>query len=748
MIRKPTYEELRQRVKDLEEEKRIWLRESTKTVTNFHPPESPSPEEAAPPLTEAGNLGSIIDVDRLQSIMDDFFQLTGMVTAILDLDGNIIESTGWQDICTKFHRVNPHTAKNCTESDLFLVNNLKPGEYISYQCKNGLWDVATPLYIGGKHLGNIYTGQFLYDDDQIDEERFLKQAEEYNFDKKAYLDAFRRVPRYKRERIDHLMQFLVKLTAYISEVSYAKFHLEKEIKERRHSEARLRKSEGRLRAIFQAAHNVSFIIVDAFSPEPTVLEASPGTETIFGYKIAELIGKPVSLLHIQEDAPKISEMNSQMRQGQAGFSGETQMIRKNGEEFPALLSTYPLFDENGKIYGFLGVCLDLSEQKRLEAELHQASKMQSVGRLAGGIAHDFNNMLSIIIGNNEILLKKVDPQGRLADNLREIHKAALRSADLTRQLLAYARKQTISPKVLDLNSVVEGMIAMLKRLIGEDIDLVWLPGKDLWPVQMDPSQIDHILANLCVNARDAIKDVGRVTIETDTIEFEAAYCNENLAVKPGEYVMLAVSDNGRGMCSETLSNIFDPFFTTKESGKGTGLGLATVYGVVKQNNGFVNVSSEPGRGTSFKIYLPRHQSQGVEPTPKRSHKPVAGQGRETILLVEDEPSILKMTKTILEMSGYKVLAANTPVKAIQYALEYSGKIHLLMTDVVMPEMNGLDLSKKIISIKPDLKLLFMSGYTANVIAHHGVLEKGVNFIQKPFSGKILGRKVREALDGD
>jgi CheY-like chemotaxis protein len=312
-------------------------------------------------------------------------------------------------------------------------------------------------------------------------------------------------------------------------------------------------------------------------------------------------------------------------------------------------------------------------------------------------------------------------------------------------LLAFARKQTIAPKVIDLNETISGMLKMLRRLIGEDIDLVWLPDEGIWPIRIDPSQLDQILANLCVNARDAIGDTGKLTIETGTVAFDEAYCADHAGFKPGDFVMLAVSDDGCGMGREILRNLFEPFFTTKDADKGTGLGLATVYGIVKQNNGFINVYSEPGQGTTFRIYLPPHK--GVEPetaTPERAAVPGA-RGNETILIVEDEPAILKVTGMMLEKLGYTVLSANTPSEAVELAKEHAGEIHLLVTDVVMPEMNGRDLANKLLSLYPNVKRLFMSGYTANVIAHHGVLDEGVRFIQKPFAMNDLADMVRLAL---
>jgi CheY-like chemotaxis protein len=326
-----------------------------------------------------------------------------------------------------------------------------------------------------------------------------------------------------------------------------------------------------------------------------------------------------------------------------------------------------------------------------------------------------------------------------------IKKAAKRSADLVRQLLAFARKQTISPKVLDLNNTVGGMFKMLKRLIGEDIDLVWSPGASLWTVKIDPSQIDQLLANLSVNARDAIAGVGKVTIETENIAFDEAGCADHPGLACGEYVMLAVSDDGCGMTKEVIDHIFDPFFTTKEVGKGTGLGLATVYGIVKQNEGYITVHSEPGKGTTFKIYLRRYVGEASESASEGMVQMHKGRG-EMVLLVEDEAAILNVSKAMLEKLGYIVVTAGTPAEALRQADAHAAAIRLLITDVIMPGMNGWELAQKIHEINPGLKCLFTSGYTADVIAHHGVLDEGVQFIQKPFSLKALASKVHQALE--
>jgi PAS domain S-box-containing protein len=414
----------------------------------------------------------------------------------------------------------------------------------------------------------------------------------------------------------------------------------------------------------------------------------------------------------------------------------------------------PYRDDQGRVVGVLGISDDITEHKhaeeehaRLEAQLQQAQKMESVGRLAGGVAHDFNNMLGVILGHAELALEQVDVGHPLHADLTDIRQAAIRSANLTRQLLAFARKQIVAPKVLSLNDTVAGMLTLLHRLIGEHVDLQWRPGADLWPVRMDPSQIDQILANLSVNARDAISTAGTLTIETSNTTLDDSDCAINPGSVPGDYVALIVRDNGRGMDKDTLSHLFEPFFTTKAMGEGTGLGLATVYGAVKQNGGYINVYSQPGHGTTFTIYLPRYVGKAVQQaTDGAAHVGIGGQ--ETILLVEDEPRLLILVRKMLEREGYSVLAAGTPGDATRLAEKYRGDIHLLITDVVLPEMNGRVLAKNLLALYPRLKRLFMSGYTADVIAYNGVLDDGVDFIPKPFSAQDLAIKVRKALDAE
>ena len=510
-----------------------------------------------------------------------------------------------------------------------------------------------------------------------------------------------------------------------------------DITERKRAEA---ERERLIAAIEQAGDMVC--ITD---PSGIIQYVNPAFETVTGYSKNETVGRTPRILRSGvQDAAFYRNLWETISSGRT-WEGRMVNKRKDGAFFTEEATISPVFDASGRIVNYVAVKHDITEQLRFAAQFEQAQRMESVGRLAGGVAHDFNNMLGVIIGYAELGLAEVDPSNPLYSNLEEILKAAKRSSDITRQLLAFARKQTIALKVLDLNETVESMLKMLRRLIGEDIDLVWLPESGLWPVKMDPAQIDQILANLCVNSRDAIAGVGEVIIESKNVTFDQVYCAEHAGFIPGKFVLMAVSDDGCGMDKETLNNIFEPFFTTKDVDQGTGLGLATVYGIVKQNNGFINVYSEQGKGTTFRIYLPRHGREAEKLSAESAVEIPQGRG-ETVLMVEDEPAIMKMGKLMLERLGYRVLATIKPTEALRLAEMHAGEIDLLMTDVVMPEMNGRDLADQMQSLYSDVKILFMSGYTANAISHRGVLDEGVHFIQKPFSMEDLAVKVRAALE--
>jgi PAS domain S-box-containing protein len=516
-------------------------------------------------------------------------------------------------------------------------------------------------------------------------------------------------------------------------------------RERRQAEQALEQSEVKMRCILDSVDE-GFIVIDHGY---CILSANRAFLNLTNLSEDQVIGRPCHeiLRHTTRPCFESGQECPVKHTFDTGSAYHASYMHEDasGTQSYLELKSYPIVDAAGTVTSVIEAVTDVTEKRRFQEQLVRTQKMESIARLAGGVAHDFNNMLSVIIGHTELAMEQVASSDPLFADLQEIRTAARRSASLTRQLLAFARKQTISPRGLDLNRVVADILNMLRPLIGEDINLDWRPGEGVWPVKMDPSQIDQILANLCINARDAIAGVGSITIQTERITCGPDHCDQHQEFVPGEYALLTVSDNGSGMDPETLSKIFEPFFTTKGIGQGTGLGLATVYGIVKQNNGFVDVDSNPGHGTTFKIYLPRHTAADTEET-KHGHAAATPGGHETILLVEDEQSILKMTQSMLEKMGYGVLAASTPGEAIRLANAHDGDIRLLLVDVIMPEMDGHDLAGQVAPLYPDMVCLFMSGYSGDVIANHGVLDEGLHFIQKPFSMQELAAKVREVLD--
>ena len=508
------------------------------------------------------------------------------------------------------------------------------------------------------------------------------------------------------------------------------------------------------RAQYFDLYNLAPVGYCTVSEKGFILEANLTAATLLDVSRAAMVGQAMSRFILAEDQDTYYRLRKRLLETGTVQVSALRLLRTNSPPFWARLEATVTSGEGASGAPLLRLMLsDITErkqwkeeQKGLQLQLAQVRKMESIGRLAGGVAHDFNNMLGVILGHTELAQAGLDPSQPLHAHLEEIRKAAERSALLTSQLLAFARKQIIDARVIDLNTTVAGMLVMMRRLISENIEFSWTPGTNLWSIKIDPSQIDQILANLCINSRDAITDAGKIMVETKNRVFDAASCSAYPGCIPGEYVALIVSDNGCGMDEQALTQIFEPFFTTKETGKGTGLGLAMIYGIVKQNNGFIYASSHPGQGTTFSIYLPRHQGKDEQIQGEELVQADYATGNETILLVEDQVPLLEVTALMLEHSGYTVLAATTPDQAIELAKEHAGKIRLLMTDVIMPEMNGQDLARQLHSLYPGLKRLFMSGYTADIIGRHGVLDDSIHFIQKPFSMRNLSLKVREVLE--
>ncbi len=485
--------------------------------------------------------------------------------------------------------------------------------------------------------------------------------------------------------------------------------------------------------------------------EGKYLGCNSSFEKFFGQKREQVSGKSVYELSPKEFADIYHEKDRALLQNPGIQIYESVVKDTDGVVHNVIFHKATFLNMDGSVGGLIGAILDITDRKRMEEEnaalqdqLRQSQKVEAIGQLAGGIAHDFNNLLTVIQGNSQLSLMDLQEGDPLKANIEEIQEAAKRAADLTRQLLAFSRKQILEMRVLDLNQVLQRLDKMLRRVIGEDIHLTMFLPESIWKVKADPGQIEQVIVNLAVNARDAMPEGGKLTIETANVELDEEYAKRHIAVQPGRYVMLSMSDTGVGMTPEVRERIFEPFFTTKEKGKGTGLGLSTVYGIVKQSGGNVWVYSEPGQGTTFKIYLPQ-VDEPLEELKEEVVKEVS-RGHETILLVEDEDVVRKLAVRVLKRQGYKVLEAPDGGKAFMLCEAYKEPIHLILTDVVMPGMSGRKLVDRLKVIHPEIKVLYMSGYTDNAILHHGILEPGTNFIQKPFTVESLPRKVREVLD--
>ncbi len=484
--------------------------------------------------------------------------------------------------------------------------------------------------------------------------------------------------------------------------------------------------------------------VDRLYAGGRIAECNDAMARMYGFgEASELLGTRLSDLHNVTDPANREQVRAFIRAGYRVSDSETREHDREGRP-RVFLNNVVGFVENGQLVRVWGTQRDVTEQRHLEEQFRQAQKMEAVGQLAGGIAHDFNNLLTAILGNTQLLLRELPPGDSMRGDVEEIRKASERAASLTRQLLAYSRRQMLQPEVLDLNVVMAEMDKMLRRLIGEHIDLVAVFAPDLGRVRADPNQIEQVIVNLAVNARDAMPDGGKLTIATANVDLDETFAQAHLGSVPGSYAMLAVTDTGVGMDATVRAHLFEPFFTTKEVGRGTGLGLATVYGIVKQSGGYISVYSEPGHGSSFRIYLPRIATPAE--TPSSAPKGGPALGSETVLVVEDEPAVLTLSRRALEAQGYVVLAASDADAALRVVERHGGMIHLLLTDVVMPGLSGRELADRLSAQRPGIRVLYMSGYPGDAVVQHGTLPLGSAFLQKPFSPDGLARKVRDVLD--
>lgn len=994
-------------------------------------------------------LSDIIDCGKIQKMMDGFYRLTRIGIGIIDLHGKVLVGTGWQDICSKFHRVNPESCCLCVESDLELSHNVPVGTFKQYRCKNNMWDIATPIMLAGRHLGNIFLGQFLFDDEVPDYEVFRQQARRFGFNEDEYLAALDRVPRWSRDTVDTAMSFYAAFAEFVGNLSYSNIKLANALEKQKRAEESLREKTHFLQTLMDAIpnpifykdaegvyqgcnaafesyiglnrnrivgasaydvapkeladkyhemdralfsdggvqvyesnvryadgtlHDVIFnkatycdedgslgglvgivlditerkraedalklnsertatllklnqmtsatprelmvfafeeavrlskskigylgfmnddetvmtvhvwsrdvmpecnvadstldfpvgnsglwgeairqhrpvVINDYIAPNPlkrgcpaghvslrrfmsvpvivgshivlvagvgnkeeeydeadvqqltllmegmwrliehrraedaireinerfgSVMRAAisysivgtdpggiikvfnEGAELMLGYNADEVIDKVTpELFHDPEEvAVRAAEMGvmpgfevfvAAVRQG-GTETHEWTYIRKDGSRLTVSLSVAAMRSELGGLTGFIGISRDVTAEKKMEQQLLQSQKMETVGLLAGGVAHDFNNLLTPILGYTDMLLPSFSKDDPRYQQLQMVRQAADRAKELTQRLLAFSRKQIIELKTVNLGDIIYRFESMLHRTIRENIRIEVDVSPTLSQMRADAGQIEQVLLNLAVNAQDAMPDGGFLTIEAQDVDLDESYTDTHPEIKPGRYVVLAVSDTGSGMGEETLGHIFDPFFTTKELGKGTGLGLSTVYGIVKQHGGSINVYSETGKGSTFKVFFPRvNEGQSIFEQPS-SLEYVVAHGGETLLVAEDNEMVRTLECQMLEGLGYRVISAESAEQCLNLAKKYEGPISMLLTDVIMPGMNGKELFKILSQVRPGLKVLFVSGYTSNVIGHHGILDEGVHFIQKPFSLHALSEKVRQVLD--
>jgi PAS domain S-box-containing protein len=517
--------------------------------------------------------------------------------------------------------------------------------------------------------------------------------------------------------------------------------ISRDITDRKRAEEEMQQSQQRLR--MHIDHTPLAVVEWDLQTRVTAWNSS--AERIFGYSREEAVGQHANFIVPPQFRQRVDQVWNQLFTGKAGVRSANDNITKSGRIISCEWYNTPLVDDSGRVLGVASLAQDVTERVALEERLRQSQKMEAVGRLAGGVAHDFNNLLTVILGYSQILADGVPPGSRLADSTGQIKSAADRASGITRQLLAFSRKQVLSPRIINLNDIMLNLDSLLRRLIGEDIEVLTFPANDLGSVKADPGQIEQVIMNLALNSRDAMPNGGKLTLETSNENLDENYARDHQPAEPGSYVMLAVSDTGHGMSPETQARIFEPFYTTKEVGKGTGLGLSMVYGIVKQSGGYIWVYSEPDRGTTFKIYLPRVYQPAETAGGEKQLKNVQ-RGSETILLVEDDAQLRQLTSSVLAHCGYKVLVAASPEEGLEICKANHRDIRLLVTDVVMPRMNGRQLAEQIVQVSPNVRVLYISGYTNNAIVHYGVLDPGLWFLPKPYTLSALMAKVREVLD--
>jgi PAS domain S-box-containing protein len=708
------------------------------------------------PATDAARVArlpatDLLDIDELRGLCERFSALTGTVIAILDLAGSILIATGWQDMCTRFHRLNPDTACRCRESDTILANELAQGEaYHVYRCENGMVDVAMPIMVAGVHVANLYTGQFFFQ--PPDEDFFIGQAKRYGFDVPDYIAALRRVSVIPEERARKTMEYLSSLAQLFGETGLARTNLEeanqrltRQIGDNQATLKALHASETKFRGMAENIPGVVYRMHVRGDGTSRFSYFSPHAEELFGGSAAadSTYVKLFAAMHDEDRAGFVESIQRAIAM-RLPWNREGRLLMRDGSikwirgiASPAVIGDELVFD---------GVLLDITEEKRLEDRLLQAQKMETVGFLAGGVAHDLNNLLTPILGYAQMLKSGMPANDDSRTAVGQLIQAAERARDLTQRLLSFSHKQTIKPKVVNLGDVVRPFEVMLRRTIRENVSIGMRIAPPGGAVSVDPLQIEQVLLNLAMYAQDAMPRGGALTIEVDDVTIDGSGHDDAADVPPGQYSRLTVSDTGSGIDAAVRDHIFEPFYATKETGKGTGLGLSTVYGIVKRHGGTITVRSEKGAGSVFRAYFPRAAGSPARAAAVPRPKGGPARGTETVLVVDDNELVATVTGRMLENLGYRVLLAGNLDRSRELARGFEGDIHLLLTDVIMPRMNGRELYETLQPLRPRMKVVYMSGYTDDEIGKHGVLDEKTLLISKPFSVDDLAAILRAALD--
>lgn len=685
---------------------------------------------------EKTDFSELVNIDELQALCESFTTLTGAVTAILDLEGTVLTATGWQPICTRFHRINPETACRCRESDTFLAGQLAQGErYNVYKCKNGLVDVAVPIIIDDQHVANFFTGQFFFS--PPDRDFFIKQAEAFGFDRDAYLEALDQVPIFSEAYIESLMEFFTRLTRVIGEMGHARKQIESSMAELQSSKEALQKSTTMLNTVLDTVPQSIFWK----DKEGRYLGCNQVFASAAGLKEpTAIVGKTdydMPWPKAEADAYRADDREVLDTQKPKLHIIEP-LQTAEGKRLWIDTSKAPLADETGEPFGVLGVYHDITEKREAEERVRQMEKMNAVGQLAGGIAHDFNNQLAGILGYAEILEHRLEDAAH-RQFATDIISATTRAADLTAQLLAFSRKGKHLSVSVDMHHLIDEVCSMLSRSIDKRIEIRQHFEATCPTVLGDPGQLQNMLLNLGLNARDAMAEGGALTFATSNHVYSEGIKEEDLPA--GSYLRIGVADSGTGMSPEIRRRIFEPFFTTKEVGQGTGLGLASVYGTIKSHEGSIRVYSEPGHGSEFTLHLPLSQQTAVVEQPVSALE--RGQGR--VLIVDDEPLLMNLGCDLLQELGYEVMACGDPAEALGiYQAEWQS-IDLVLLDMIMPTMNGRELFLAMRAVNPQIKAVIASGFSIDGHAQEVLDEGALAFIAKPFRQAELSQTVARAL---